>query len=347
MVVDGYMMPATSHITTSNGVHYTAPNKPKFKPLVPPNKPQKKAFAGPKPSPELPLRTSKPVHYKRTSNMSNISTLSRNDERVGTMTGNNQRAGTITGNSEHTGSMSGNRERIGTATESSGSIDNISNNAGVETNGLVLPDAYDSIANVDKSVLLIPDAYDSIGEIQKIHDTRKPTLPENHPSPLSDNQTKDRRNVINKLNSDLMKRKVLPPIPIPRMRSKEKIKTDKLNIDYNSNNTTSHNQPERSNANKNINVASTPRSDNMANGYEQADSARKILDNVEHTKPPKKPVPRRQISTVSSENDKPALPSKQPLRPPMKPVPRRRSSSEDTSPAHINPSFDDELGSQI
>lgn len=347
-------MPATTHITTSNGVHYTAPNKPKFKPLVPPNKPQKKSFADSKTTPELPLRASKPVHYKRTSNMSNISTLSRNNDGATIMTGNNEHTGTMTGTREHIGTTTGSREN---------NVGNISSNVGAETNGFVLPDAYDSIANVDKNDLLIPDAYDSIGEVQKIQTNRKPTLQEKHTSPLSKNQmfnrtdhqnregdnsqSKDRTNVINKLNSDLMKRKVLPPIPIPRMRSKEKIKADKVNSDYKSNNTTSHELPKRTNANKNIDVTSTPSSDNMANGYEQADSAERIADTVQPKKPPTKPVPRRQISTASSENDKPALPLKKPLQPPMKPVPRRRSSSENTSPGHLNLAFDDELESRI
>ncbi|XP_045177705.2 uncharacterized protein LOC123537879 [Mercenaria mercenaria] len=313
--IDGYMMPATMPVTTTDDVHYTAPNKPKVKPLVPPNKPKKKAFSAPKPSPDLSKRTSKPVHYKRASGMSNSSTdtIDRNVDRM---------------------PMS-------------------------SLNGIT-----------------IPDGYDSIGEIQKIPQNSRPTLPQNHPRRLPDIDSSENENVkktidytgfvnndsqiskkisddqISKNISDDEKRKVLPsipPRPIPRIKSKNKSQRTGTDTSINADNGSPAKETEH---------------ESMNNGYEEVDTIKRLGDVIQSLKPPTKPVPRRQISSASAENEKPEVPLKQALRPPfesvhrppLKPVPRppakpvprppakpvhrRRTSSDNQESGQINPAFD-------
>lgn len=291
---DGYMMPATLHITTPDGVHYSAPNKPKFKPLVPPNKPKKKAFSAPKPSPDLnKQRTSKPIHYKRTSGMSNSST-----------------------------------DTLGKAS------------------------SIHSSADFSETIDMLPDGYDSIGDIQKIPQTRRPTLPENHPGmstdaqnfknkkgDIDDRNTNDNslngfpKNVMNtSLKSDensLIKRKVLPTLP-PRPLPRIKPNYNRELTDSNSNNILK--------TDKSVHQFKEGEG-NINSGYEEMDNVKKVVDLIHPSMPPTKPVPRRQIS---SEKDKPVLPQKKALRPPTKPVPRRRTSSGTMEDGHLNTAFNNE-----
>ena len=285
------MMPASVHLSLppADTVHYTAPNKPKFKPLVPPNKPKKKAFTAPKPSPVLSKRASKPVHYKRASGLSNSST------------------DTI--------------DRV-VSSHSTGSIPEV-----------------DTIPTLDE--------YDSIGEIQKVPQNSRPSLPNNHPSSLPDfgrlnfdianaisrkaaNKTVDNVDKTAGVHekkfkniSDDEKRKALPaipPRPLPRVKSKQQSEvTEKpsTNLDK-------------------------KEQENFNNGYEEVDNVQRPDDVTGPLKPPNKPVPRRQISTGSSQSEKPEVPLKEALRPPLKVVPRRRRGSKNTVEPETNFAFEND-----
>jgi hypothetical protein len=314
--IDGSTLPRP-HI---HGVTYSAPNKPKKKPLVPPAKPPTKAFAAVKDiTNDQSKRASKPVHYKRASNVSNASSTGSNDQIVITL----PKPPFLDANSN-------------TLFEQNGTT--------FSNNGTTFSDPYDSIGDIEDVKLK----------------TRRPTLPQNHPSRVRGNSKsadtksnskvkleksgKDNIEFDNKWNTidtsrkNNEKRKVLPDLPpLPQPRIKSTVNSGIMSEDINNFIDVTHTYDEADAIPPPFELASISTTGEKAFPEKahlpQVDASSKIV--------PVKPLPRRQNTNefidMNKTSDKDTTVDKHTsphtvgsTKLPMKPLPRRDTSNNNS-----------------
>lgn len=300
--VDGYMLPAAhSQATTPtttitvNGVHYSAPNKPKFKL---PAKPHMKVFTVIKDNAESSKRNSKPVHYKRTSNISNTSSTGSNDRVVNGLANptelapdNSKKCSAVTRKVSETD-----------AYDSIGEVDKVQLQP-IDCHRPTLPENHPRLSqgikqdkdNHVRTSITGKEMKTTAGKVDKdirgkVQATTKnlPEVPHVQPS-VSDKEVFNYRGAPSA--KDNIKMKVLPDIPIPRPRIRSS--TGELG---------DNNPVVASSVNRNTSVKDD--FSDLKDAYDEVDSRPVTGNLLKELKPPplpKKPAARQQVSTETSD----------------------------------------------